>query len=151
MNSLLIGADDIVGTWVHTRLGSRWTPARGTAQAVIDNTGKIIAGVTYTDWNGANVMLDIAAEPKSGWFSRPVCWALLAYPFNVLGAYRCTALVADFNLHSRHFVERLGFEYEAELGGACKDGNILVYRMDKNVFKDWYSMPAILPNIIKAP
>lgn len=150
MLSLLVGYDDIVGTWVHTRLNSRWSPARGSAIAVTDGD-KIIAGCTYTLWNGTNVMIDVAAEPGHRWCTRDLRWGLLAYPFNVLGCKRVTALVDQQNDRSIKFITKVGFAWETVMEDASPGGDIHIFKMLKSEFESRYPKPVILPNIIKAP
>lgn len=149
--SLLVGYDDIVGTWVHTRLKSRWTPARGTAIGVVDDKLRIVAGCTYTLWNGTNIMIDVAAEPMRRWCTRDMRWGLLAYPFNLLGCKRVTALVDQQNEHSIKFITKIGFAWETVMEDACPGGDIHVFKMTKPEFESRHLKPVILPNIIKAP
>jgi len=149
--SLLVGYDDIVGTWVHTRLNSRWTPARGQAIGVVRDN-RIIAGCTYQLWNGPNVLMDVAAEPGHRWCTRTFRWALLAHPFNVLGCKRVTALVDEKNERSMEFVPKVGFTVESWMDDAAPGGgDICVWVMTKQKFEERYPKPSILPNIIKAP
>lgn len=78
-------------------------------------------------------------------------WALLAYPFNVLGCQRITALVNSDNFHSRDFIQKVGFLYETKMEGAAPNAcDILVHKMTREQFQDRYPKPASLPNIIKA-
>lgn len=67
----------IVGPWVSKKTGGTWSEGRGTAIGKIKD-GKLIAGVLYEDWNGANVICHIAGD--SGWACRMYLGLIFDYP-----------------------------------------------------------------------
>jgi RimJ/RimL family protein N-acetyltransferase len=138
--------DDAVGIWTHSRLGSRWVGGQGNAIGVVDSSNVLMAGVTYTQWTGPNIVMDVAAEPGRRWCTPDVLYMLFSFPFEQLGCSRVSAPVSSANTRCRRFVEKLGFSLEATLEGACKDGDLLIYRMKKSECR-WLVRPAELPRI----
>ena len=90
---------------------------------------RMIAGVAYSQWNGVNVVCDIASDGSRRWLTRAYLWNIFHYPFRQLRAQRITVCVGEGNAASRRFVEHLGFELEARLEKAHPTGDVLVYRM----------------------
>ena len=122
---IVTGAE--VVSWVAERAGVSVT-SRATALGWMKD--KLMAGVIYDDFNGANMMTHIAGEGKR-WMTREYLWTIFSYPFDLCGVKRITATVAEGNEASQLFVEHLGFTLEAELEDAHPTGNMLLYRMMK--------------------
>jgi RimJ/RimL family protein N-acetyltransferase len=98
---------------------------------------RIIAGASFADYNGINVVSAIAIDepPTRGFYH-----AIFEYPFEQLGCKRITALVEESNTRSVALTKKLGFEVEARMEGAAHDGgDYLVMRMLKENCKqlDW--------------
>lgn len=115
-----------IGPWVCGRAGGQWTQGRG-AGIGRQVDGKLVGGILYEDYNGANVICHIAGE--GNWLNKTFLWMIFDYPFNQLGVRRMTAPVASTNAACINFVERLGFEREAILHDAHPDGDIIIYKM----------------------
>lgn len=143
---LAVGFDDIVGTWVHTRLNGHWSSGRGTTIGILNDAGKIVVGWTYSDFNGANCVIDVVAD-VDGWCTPEALYMLFAYPFDQLGCKRVTSPVAATNTHCIKFVEWLGATHEATLTDACKTGDVLIYRLFKQDCR-WLQKPDVLPQVI---
>ncbi len=118
-----------IGPWVCEGTGGTWVPGRGTAIGK-RRCGRIVAGVLYEDWNGANVSCHIRGE--GNWASRDFLRIIFDYPFNQLGVRRITCLVDSANTVSNHFVTRLGFSLECSLAEATPRGNLNIYRMKRD-------------------
>lgn len=112
----------------------------------MDEASRLVAGVSYTQWNGPNVVVDVAAE-RVRWCTPEILWCFFSFPFDQLGCTRMTAPVSVANRHSQKFVEHLGFTLEATLEDACKDGNLLLYRLLKQDCR-WLKKPDVLPRIL---
>lgn len=123
---------EIVGPWVCTRGGGTWTKGRGTAIGKLKD-GKLIAGVLYEDWNGANIVEHIAAE--GDWACRKFLNVMFDYPFNQLGVKRITAPVASDNLKCINLVVRMGFTLECTLAQATPTADVHIFRMFKEECK----------------
>jgi RimJ/RimL family protein N-acetyltransferase len=126
---VLIGADDDVGAWVNSRTPNPfpWIPGAGVAIG-FTCAERLVAGVTYYGYNGANVWTGIASE-EHGWINRRNLALLFDYPFRQLKVRRLSALIDASNTRSQDFVERLGFTREATLVDSATDGDQFVYRM----------------------
>lgn len=124
---MLFSDDSIIGPWVCARVGGDWPIGRGKAIGRLRD-GKIVGGILYEDFNGANIMCHIAGEGRQ-WLNREFLWAIFHYPFEYLGASRMTAPVASVNQACRRFVEHLGFTQECVMEGAHPQGDIIIYRL----------------------
>ena len=125
---MMIFDANIVGPWVAQRVGmERYVP--GTASAIGQvRDGKIISGVLYEDYNGANVTCHIAGEGRN-WLNRKFLSIIFDYPFNQLGVKRITGYVLDTNKAAQRLDEHLGFKREATLRDAHPEGDIIIYCM----------------------
>lgn len=117
---------DLVGPWVSEKTGGTWCKGRGTGIGRLKD-GKLIAGVLYEDFTGANVVCHIAGD--EGWATRKFLGIIFSYPFNQLGVKRITAPVNSTNAKSILLMHRLGFTLEATLTQVIPDGDLLLYRM----------------------
>lgn len=127
---IVIGQDDYVGQWVFREVGKLWVSGIGRALGFVNEAGDLIAGVTFTAFDGVNVVMDCAAVSKSRWLDRRGLWAVFQYPFEQLEVLRVTALIPESNKASRKLVEQAGFEQEATLKRAAPGGeDMLVYRL----------------------
>ena len=116
----------LVGPWVTEKAGGTWHPNRGTALGLLKD-GKLVAGVLYEDWNGANLMCHIRGE--KGWANREFLRIIFDYPFNFVGAKRLTAPIKSTNIDAIKFVQKLGFALECVLSQATPDGDMHIYRI----------------------
>lgn len=124
--------DDIIGPWVASKTGGTWCKGRSSSIGKIVD-GKIVAGVLYEDFNGANIMCHIAGE--GAWACRKYLNIIFDYPFNQLKVKRITVPVASTNAKSIGLVEKMGFIIDAKLAQATPDGDLLVYRLFRDECK----------------
>lgn len=122
----------LVAPWVFERAGGQYTPGCCSAIGRIKD-GKLVAGVTYSDYNGASVVCGIAGE--GSWANRGFLWLIFDYPFNQLGVRRITTFINPNNKVSQKFTLRLGFTLESTLKEAHPDGDMWVTRMFKHECK----------------
>lgn len=126
---ILLGADDDVGAWVCARTPNPQAWVSGGGHAIGWTCGnKLVAGVTYSLFNGQNVWMSIASEDYR-WLNRANLWAIFHYPFKQLKVKRISALIDASNKRSQRFVERLGLSREATLVDSAPDGDQFVYRL----------------------
>lgn len=126
---LLLGADDEVAEWVCARTPNPQAWIRGSGHAIgFVCKNKLVAGVTYSLFNGGNVWMGIASEDFR-WINRATLWAIFHYPFIQLKVKRISALIDASNHRSQRFVERLGLSREATLVDSAPDGDQYVYRL----------------------
>ncbi len=121
--------------WVAMQLKSRFVDATGIG---MERSGKLVAGVVYSDFNRANVNMHVAAIGNH-WMTRYYLWMCFDYPFNQLKVKRITGLVEATNKDVIAFDEHLGFKYEARLKDACVSGDMLIYVMRREFCK-WLSI-----------
>lgn len=117
-----------IGPWVCARAGGSWIKDRGTAIG-LERDGQLIAGVLYEDFNGANVVMHVAAETGGRWLTRGYLYRCFHYPFVQLGCKRVTGIVPSSNKRALRFDEHLGFKIEARLVEAHPEGDLLILRM----------------------
>lgn len=123
----ITGCSDAMGAWVHSKTNSRWIQGGGEAFGVADDKG-IACGAAFTDYNGTNVFVSIAADRPTGF--RWLLWAIGHYGFVQLGCSRLTFVTESSNINSVRFQERLGAIHEATLKGAGRRGDdILISRL----------------------
>ena len=122
----------IIGPWVAEKTGGSWCEGRGTAIGKMVD-GKLVAGVLYEDFNGANVVCHIAGKGK--WADREFLGVIFDYPFRQLGVRRITVPVNGDNEKSIRLVEHMGFQLESRLEQATLESDILLYRLFKDECK----------------
>lgn len=126
VGNVIYHADAVIGPWVHRRIGGEWRPDMPAIGAIRD--GRVAAGVTFENYNGANVFAHIAGEGR--WADRHVLFHFFSYPFDRLGVFRVTAPVMSSNEQGARFCLKAGFRPEATLSGAAGDGgDIILFRM----------------------
>lgn len=102
----------------------------------LQKDGRLIAGVLFDDYNGSNVWMHVAAEPGRQWLNREFLFACFTYPFKQLNCKRVSGWVEASNTDARRFDEHLGFQQEAVLSSAARDGgDVIIYRMFKEECK----------------
>lgn len=129
MASIVYDAERI-GPWVCERAGGEWLAGRGTAIG-LERDGKLVAGTLFEDFNGANVVMHVAAEPGRQWLNLTYLNRCFDYPFNQLGVRRVTGIVPSVNTDALRFDKHLGFTQEAVLEGAHPEGDLIVLRMTR--------------------
>ena len=65
MARIVIHKDEVVGPWVFAQVGRLWYPGMGTTMGWVDDEDKLVAGVTFTNFDGVNVWMDCAAMEGS--------------------------------------------------------------------------------------
>lgn len=117
---------DLVGPWVYERAGGQYVPGCCTAIGRVKD-GKLVAGVTYSEYNGASVVCGIAGEGR--WANRGFLWLMFDYPFNQLKVKRITTFINPKNEVSQKFTLKLGFTLESKMQDAHPEGDMWVTRM----------------------
>jgi RimJ/RimL family protein N-acetyltransferase len=132
MKQIVTGPTDVIASYVAHKVGMPNGFGPCTAIGLLEE-GALIAGVVYNDWTGGNVFAHVAAEDGRRWLSKEYLRVCFEYPFTQLGVNRVTGWVEESNLAARKFDEHLGFELEARLKGAARDGgDVLIYVLWKD-------------------
>ena len=131
MRQILLNEDRLIGAFMAEMLApAGFTAGRGIGVVDVQPQGtRILAGIWYESYNGANIAMHVAALPESRWMSKELLWYAFYYPFIECGCKRVTGLVAESNDEARRFDERIGFRIETKLKDAAPDGDLLVYVM----------------------
>jgi RimJ/RimL family protein N-acetyltransferase len=114
VGSVLFGADDVVASFVKSRLPPS-TRFRDYAALGVVRDGVLCGGVVYHNYceleHGSVIEASYAFD-TARWAFPATLRTLFAYPFVQLGCARMTAIVAKGNKRSRRFVEGVGFHLE---------------------------------------
>lgn len=116
----------LLGPWICDRISGKYdgSPCIGLMQG-----SYIIAGVMYDHWNGRSICMHVAAEHGARWMIRRYLWMCFDYPFVQLGVNKILGLVDSTNTAARRFDEHLGFQLEATINDAGREGDLLIYSM----------------------
>lgn len=109
-----------------------------------EHSARIVAGVWFEGFNGANLNIHVAAEPGSRWMTREFLWFTFHYAFEQCNAKRLTGWVEETNYVARRFDEHLGFTLETRLKDAAPQGDLLVYVMRREDCR-WLNLRRGLP------
>lgn len=115
-----------VAQWVMQKIG-RYTDGMTAIGEVRD--GQLIAGTVFENFNGSNMFghQRIDAPP-----SRKYWFAVSDYIFNFCGCKRLTATVEADNAKAISLNKKIGFEVEATLKDAGRNGDLIVMVLWKN-------------------
>ena len=80
-----------------------------TAMGVLDNDGKLVAGLVYHNFYPENGVIEISAASISKlWMTRPVLRAIFDYPFDQLGCQLVVFRVAPADMPLRRILKAFG-------------------------------------------
>lgn len=122
---IIYGADPEIADWVAKRIPG-YIRSPGAVALGVERKNRIVAGVIFERFNGANIEASIAADPGTKWADRKTLFRLFAYPFLQLGCDCITVLIALNNLPSLNLATKLGFNQIALVPFAAHDGVPLV-------------------------
>lgn len=126
---IICNAPETVGPWVASRTGGTWSPGRGSCIGLVDEENKLVAGVLCEDFNGANVLMHVAAEPGGIVRQPEFVEFVFGYVFGQLGCKRVTGVIASTNERALKLAAWLGFKEEARLAGAHPEGDLVILAM----------------------
>ena len=126
MKRIVIGQSVVEWVAARTREFGSYGAAVGFG---IEDNGKLIAGVVFNDYNGANINMHVASDRSRRWMTRELLWMVFDYAFNQTKVKRITGLVGEGNSEARRFDEHIGFRLETTLKDAHPTGDMLVYVM----------------------
>lgn len=119
----------IVGRWVAKEAGGVFSEETSTALGLQKETGEIVAGVIYENWNKRSVVAHMAV---TGRLTRTFIGAIFRYAFAQCGVNKVILPVSSGNTKSNRFVKHLGFTEEARIRDADPDGDIIIYSLAKS-------------------
>ena len=118
-----------VGRWVCERLNCQFDKTSSAAIG-IERDGELVGGVFYDNFRTRCIAMHVASA-GAHWMTMDFLWYAFAYPFQQLGVSKVMAPIDSTNTNARHFVERLGFVLEASIAEGSKDGDLLIYTMNR--------------------
>lgn len=117
-----------IADWVATRIAHVDAFEKMTTIGVTSDAGVPMGAVVYHDYRDADIQMSCAAD-NANWLSKSVLSAIFAYPFTQLNCARVTALTPSRNIHTRKFLERLGFVQEGLMRQGFIDDDCVIYGM----------------------
>ena len=120
---------EAVARWVMDKLGLELAAPYWAVGVLGPETRKIIGGIVFNAWNGANLDITICGP---GAMTRTVLRGAFAYAFEGMGATRITAQTRVSNKLMRDILPRVGFTLECELKryyGPSPDDDALQFSM----------------------
>lgn len=128
MNRLLLGQEDRVIPWAAKIIG--FEPEDQDMRAIAWGNDEHIRGaVLYERFSRFDCIMHVASDGDSNWFSRPMLFAIFAYPFVQCGLRRVTGTIASKNAASLRFAQHLGFEVEGLCREAAENDDLVVLGM----------------------
>ena len=128
MRKIVIGQP--VVAWVATHGQDFGNFASSVGFGVEDENG-LIAGVVFSDYNGANINMHVASDRTKRWMTRELLWMVFDYAFNQAHVRRITGLVGEGNTEAQNFDKHIGFKLETTLEAAHPTGDLLVFKMTR--------------------
>lgn len=105
--------------------------AEGIARVVND---QIVASVVFHWFNNTNIWMHVASDGTKRWINREYIKVTFDYAFNTCQCKRVSGMVDASNHPAQTFDEKLGFEKEAILKGAARDGgDVIIYVMTREM------------------
>ena len=119
----------IVGRWVAEQMNGSFSETTSTAIGLQKETGEIIAGVMYENWNKRSVVAHMAI---TGRITKAYLGAIFRYAYEKCGVNKVILPVSSGNDKSNKFVKHLGFTEEARVKDADPAGDIIIYTLAKS-------------------
>ena len=119
---------ELIGAFVNVMQGWPAEASWGNHNAMgLVRGGKLVAGLIFNGYEGANVNMHISAIDGRKWLTPEFLFAAFDYPFNELGRKRVTAFMRSKNDRAISFAKNLGFEYEGTMKNYYADDDAVVY------------------------
>jgi len=93
--------------------------------------GKLVAAVYYDNYFVNSIFAHVVIEDKTC-LTRDAIRAVFDYPFNQLKVNTVIGLVDSANTAAIKFDEHLGFKFLAKIPEAHRNGDLLLYSMNKS-------------------
>lgn len=119
----------IVGRWVAEQTNGCFSEVTSTALGLQKETGEIVAGVIYENWNKRSVVAHMAV---TGRLTRAFLGAIFRYAYEQCGVNKVILPVVSNNEKSNRFVKHLGFEEECRIYDSDPGGDIIIYTLKKS-------------------
>jgi RimJ/RimL family protein N-acetyltransferase len=125
--NLVYGEDERIARWVHGKIPHMLTGFENMkALGVVDDALNIIGGVVYHEYRGNDIQISCASVSRR-WLCRKFLHAMFFYPFITLGCDRVSSCVPSRNMHTRRFIEGLGFQTEGVMRRGFAADDCVIY------------------------
>jgi len=121
-------ANKAIAKWVSDRIPHVSEFSNMMTIGVQSENGQPLGAVVYHEYRDNDIQMSCAADDKH-WLSKKALEAIFRYPFSQLGCIRVTALTPSKNVHTRQFLERVGFTQEGIMRKGFCDDDCVVYGM----------------------
>ena len=112
-------------------VGTLYHPEEHYCISTVDNDGKLLGGIVYTDYHVVSIQMHIAGfRPR--WLSRDFLWVIFDYPFTQLGCKKVFGPISSKNARSLAFASKIGFKYVATIPGVLEDADLVLLDMDRD-------------------
>lgn len=141
MAELFAGADDLVATWVASRVPECSDDSFKPCVTIgVESGTRIIAGFVYHDYKPEFGTIEWSAAADSPvWARKEIIKSLLQYPFEQLGVFKLFSVIPLDNRRATASIEHIGFIREAVLAHQLGRGrHAAVYRMTKPKYLTLY-------------
>lgn len=140
MKRIIVGREDAFGPWFNKIMGRDvWTAGNGHIIGLWEDDVGPIAACYFENWNGASIMLHIAAAPGRRWMNKEYLWFVFYYPFVQLKVRKIIGPAEAENKIACRFIEHIGFTLEATLKDAAPKGDINIYTLTAEQCK-WHHL-----------
>jgi RimJ/RimL family protein N-acetyltransferase len=121
--------DPRTAQFIADSVGSTDCECHGSVGLEVD--GQIVAGATFDNFNGKNVFIHFSSARSLRVFSRDLLRMVFGFAFGVLKVQRVSGAFSSANRKVCRLGEIIGFKFEARLRDACPDGDMMIYRLNR--------------------
>ncbi len=118
---------DVAGYWVAQQMGSSFH-ADGATAIGLERNGRIVAGIFFENYTGRSMTCHWAIK---GRINKEFLHAIAVYAFIQCGVHKLIAPIESTNVPMVCLAFKLGFQFEAEIADAGRDGDIYIYTITK--------------------
>jgi RimJ/RimL family protein N-acetyltransferase len=126
------------GNAIAAHAGFVWNPSADQVISITDNDGKLLGGAIYEKFLGNSIFGHVSGLCEN-WLSRDALWVAFHYPFVQLGCQKLLGMTPSANVKALEFARRLGFTEVGRVTDAYRDGDLVVFEMDRKDCR-WLSL-----------
>ena len=121
MATLVFDQTKLIGEWVAQQVEQESSWGDFYAMGAVDDTGEILAGFVFNNYNTSNATCHIAVK-KPGKYLKQLLMHGYRYAFVMCGLKRLTGLVESTNKKALKLDYHIGFEHEFTMKQAGRNG-----------------------------
>lgn len=101
----------------------------------LEEDGELIAGATFSNFNGASVGMTLANIPATDWMTEEYLQALFHFVFHDIGAKRINYYLHEASREAQTVAGLMGFKLDARLPCMYPSGAMLIFGKLKDDFE----------------